>query len=522
MPARAPTVLRHALRIGAVLAVLALGLRPVLGAPGTAPHPPRLAGMATNAAKSGVPVMRLEGQLSLGTLALLQRSLRQAEQHEAPALLIVMDTPGGEVELMWQIAKAIEHAREGGVRVFTWVEGRALSAGVLVALSCERIYMAEHGAIGAATPITIGPGGIEALSAVDAKAASAFKATVRAWAEAHGRSPALAEAMVDPEVEVLKVYDQGSTRLITGQEWNDARLRPEPPTLLETIVADDAPLTLTASQAVELGFADGLADSIEEALEKMGRAGEVPVEILPTRSEDLLARMNKISLLLLIAGLVLAFVEFKVPGFGVPGILSIVCFGLLFTARYLVGLADIPHIVLAVVGITMIAVELFVVPGTIWVGLAGFVLFLVGVVFGQLGPEFRFTNALDQRALMGVAREMVFAMVGALAGAWILSRFLPKVPVLSRLVLAPEGPALAGEALPEAQSSMARPGQLGRASSDLRPVGKVVLDQDPDNEYEARAPGQALVRGDRVRVLEVVAGRLLVEAHGEGNRDAAS
>jgi membrane-bound serine protease (ClpP class) len=243
-------------------------------------------------------------------------------------------------------------------------------------------------------------------------------------------------------------------------------------------------------------------------------AGAVSVDVRPTRSEAVLGRMNQISLLLLVAGLLLAFLETKVPGFGIPGILSIACFTLLFTARYLVGLADIPHIVLAVVGLTMVAVELFLVPGTIWVGLVGFVLFLSGVVFGQLGADFRFAHALDQAALMQVARELVLAMVAALLGAWALSRWLPATPAFSRLVLEPDGPAEAGEALPEARRRGARLGDLGRAVSALRPVGKIVLDRNGASEYEARAAGRALEHGDRVRVVEVTSGRLVVEAIG--------
>src|SRR4030095_229272 len=92
--------------------------------------------------------VRLEGELSLGTLALLQRSLREARESSDPCLVVELDTPGGEVGLMWQIAKAIDQARQDDVRTVCWVNEHALSAGVLVAISCEHVYARERAAIG--------------------------------------------------------------------------------------------------------------------------------------------------------------------------------------------------------------------------------------------------------------------------------------------------------------------------------------------------------------------------------------
>jgi membrane-bound serine protease (ClpP class) len=182
---------------------------------------------------------------------------------------------------------------------------------------------------------------------------------------------------------------------------------------------------------------------------------------------------------------------------------------LLFGARYLVGLADIPHIVAAFVGLGLIAAELFVAPGTIWLGLAGFACLLVAIVFGQLGPGFDFSNALDREALREVVDELVLGLAGAIVIAWLVSRWLPETPFLRRLVLAPKAAARPGEAVPDSHGAIAI-GALGKALTDLRPVGKVVLDSEPAVEYEARAEGLALERGARVRVVELGAGRLVV------------
>jgi membrane-bound serine protease (ClpP class) len=217
----------------------------------------------------------------------------------------------------------------------------------------------------------------------------------------------------------------------------------------------------------------------------------------------------------LLAGLVLGYVELKMPGFGLPGILSIVCFVLLLAGQYLAGLADVPHIVAVALGAALIAVEVFVVPGTLWLGIAGLILVVGGLILGSLGPGFDIGNPVDQDLVVKAATRILVTASVALVIAFTISRFLPKIPVGRRLVLAPSADvaAFAG-AMPEASSeraASARPGAMGRAISALRPVGKVVLDSTGAHEWEARSSGALLSAGARVRVVEVSAARLVVE-----------
>jgi len=469
------------------------------------------AGAQEDPVAGGVALLEIEGQLDLGTLAVLRRSIREARGSGYARLIVELDTPGGEIELMWQIAKAIESAREQGVMTVAWVHDRALSAGVLVAISCEKVYMSTGGVIGAAQPILVGPLGI---SPAPQKQVAAFTSQVRACAEAHARSPALAQAMVDPEAAAILVRDHGALRILNGREWADARIGGDPPELVREVSGEGQLLSLTGREAVALGFADGLAETVDEVLEKIGAHDAPLLRIERTRSEELLGRWNRFALVLVVFGFLLGFVELKMPGFGLPGILSVVCFAAFFTGRYLLGLADVPHIVLAAVGVALVAVELLVVPGTLWVGILGGLLLVAGLVLGQLGPGFSFANPLDQKLVLAAAQQLALAALASVAGVWLLSRFLPNTPILGRLVLDPGNLEPAGEALPEARGEPARAarvGALGKATSDLRPVGKIVLDSSAGFEFEARSGGNALERGARVRVVEVVGGRLVVE-----------
>ena len=462
----------------------------------------------------GVTLVRVEGQLDVGALSLLRRAIDEA-QERGDRLVVELDTPGGQVDLMWKIARALDAASRDGVTTVTWVHDHALSAGALVALATDAIYMRSVAQMGSATPVQIGPGGIAELPEdVREKTYSHLRSGFRAWAEEHGRSGLLAEAMVDAEVEVREVLLDGVPTLMSESEYADAKVRGEDMVLVRTISPRGELLNLTGPMAVELGMADGIAESPEELFDKIGAAGTAPNVIERTPSEDVASWLAAVTPLLLMLGIVLAYVELKAPGFGLPGFAAIACFAVVLVGRYLVGLADVPQFVLVGLGIVLVVVEIFFVPGTIWIGLLGAVLAIAGLVWANVGPGVDFSYSLDRALAFDALRRLVWSSVAAVVVMMVLSRILPKTPILRRLVLDPD--ARAADFLEAATQPRDARGAVGRAITDLRPVGKVVLDGD-DREHEARVPGGALESGARVRVVEVSGGRLVVEPVQEGS-----
>ena len=465
-------------------------------------------------AGDGVTHLRVEGPLDVGTLALLERACDEAEKNGHEAIVLDLDTPGGEIELMWQLSRRLDKASEDGLFTAAWVHDRATSAGSLMALSCERVYMSPTSTIGSAAPVTPGPAGIAPVTeegGVREKVTSLLRSQFRAVAERHGRPPALAEAMVDESMEVREVRIDGVLRVIDGKEWGDLRMSGSAPELVRTIVREGELLNATGSEAVSLGLADGEAASLEEVLERIGQKGSVVTSLERSASEDTLAWLTMMSPILLLAGIWLGYSELKQPGFGVPGIGAIICFTVMLTGHWFVGLADIPHIVLVAVGLILLATELFILPGTIWLGLIGGGCVVFGLVAAQVGPGFTFSDPLARNmALDAGLRFMVTATV-ALFGTLALSRFLPNTPVLRYAV---QGPTFGGsgfaEALPETGVGV-KVGDRGRALTDLRPVGKVSLDDTDGQELEARSAGAALSRGTEVVVVEAAGGRVVVE-----------
>jgi membrane-bound serine protease (ClpP class) len=499
---------------GLALAALALALSAATAPAGGA--------SARGAPAGGATAIRVEGELDLGDQALLTRAIAGAKGRD-DKLVLELDTPGGEVQLAWTMARLLDEASKEGVPTVAWINDHALSAGALLALACDDVYMRGTASFGSAQAIQVGPTGIQGVSAdevVEEKLDSTWRASFRAFAQERGRSADLAEAMVDRDVTVRLVRigppDAGEERIVGDSEWNDLRQRGEEVKLLETLSSSDSLLNLTATEAVRLHMASGRADTLDEVLSQVGVPGAQVTRLETSSSEELAALLHRIAPMLLILGFVLAFVELKAPGFGVPGILSAACFGALLFGRYMVGLAEIVHVVLIAVGMVLLAVELFLVPGTIWVGLAGGIAILVGLAWSIADSGAGFEYEMDRRiALDGAFQAALWAAV-ALAVTFALSRLLPRTPLYGRLAVAPVEPRPArASAHPEAEgahAAAARPGARGVALTDLRPVGKVALDDAPGLEYEGRSSGPEIARGTRVVVADAYSGRLVVEA----------
>ncbi len=461
--------------------------------------------------------IEIRGPIDTAVQSHLARAIKLAEADRA-RLVLDIDTPGGGVEVTWQMARALQNANENGVRTIAWVNERATSAGSMLSMACELLYMRPTATIGSALPVTIGINGMQPTSTdeqIREKELSYCREEFRVIAEKSGRSGLLAEAMVDPDIEVVLLEVDGVRTLASSTEYNDMRQRGEVPRFLRTVVSREKLLNVGGEEALDLGLADGLVDSLDELASFVGLEPAELVLVPRTRSEDVAGLLSVWTPLLLILAFVLAYVEMKIPGFGVAGILSVVCFGLVLFGRYLVGLADVPHVILMAVGVALIAAELFLFPGTIWAGALGALSLMIGIVWSFAGIGTGFEYALDREILLDQALRVMGAAVVAMIATWSLSRFLPRTPMFSRLVLDAGGDRVASAAMPEASGAHARVaivGATGRSLTALRPVGKVVLVADPDIDFEARSSGGEIGRGCAIRVVEVQpSGRLVVE-----------
>lgn len=462
-----------------------------------------------------VVVTRIEGPLADSMMATLSRAVERAAAEEAAALIVEIDTPGGEVELMDRLGNLLARSE---VLPIAFVTNEAISAGAYLAMSCDVIYTAEHAQIGSSYPM-FAPFGMPAPGGVDPgvreKVNSYLRSKFRDRAQTHDRPgmEALAEAMVDPDVEVLLVDDGGERRPMTTTEYEDRSRTRGPGSLrrLETICPKGQLLNLTAQEAFDYGFTDGIVLSRRELLDAQGLGEAKVVDVLPSWSERLVGTLEGFQWLLLVAGLVLLYVEMKIPGFGVAGALGLICLALLMFKNYLVGLAEVPEILLVILGFVLLAVEVFVFPGFGAAGIAGVTCIALGALFSFL-PFVMPDGPVESNLFGETLQSFSLSLVAVLVLLLVVSKILPRTPLLGRMVLAPGAPegtleASAVTLSADAGTNPVAAGDRGTAATDLRPAGKVDVD---GARLDAVSEGGWIERGVPIEVVRVESNRVVV------------
>ncbi|HEY1581489.1 MAG TPA: hypothetical protein VGF73_00155, partial [Chthoniobacterales bacterium] len=413
----------------------------------------------------------------------LRRAEKTAEAEGASAIIFDMDTYGGELDSAEKITGILNHAT---IPTYTFVDSNAGSAGALIALATKHIYMAPVSAIGAAAPIL--STGQDLPPTEKEKTISYWSALVRGTALRNGHNPDIGQAFMDKEKEV-KI----GTRVIHPK---------------------GSLLTLNAQEATEkIGgkpvLADGVADSIPELMQKAGLKGEA-VALQPSGFEQLAFWLTKLAPLLLLGGILGAYIEFKIPGFGIAGITSIVCFALFFLGHYFAGLAGWETVALFLLGFLFVLLEIFVFGhSTIIVGVLGVLFIFASLLWAMIdrypGQNFFPTGQMLKIPLL----NMFLTFLGAAIVIVILARFLPQTSLYRRFILSaniPSGPSLAAAPRAFARELPLAPGMRGRALTILRPSGKAefenhVVDVVTEGEFVAPETPVAIISTDGMRIV---------------------
>lgn len=380
------------------------------------------------AARAG-PVYRVpvEGIIELGLAPFVERSLREAAGAGASVVIFDVDTPGGRVDAAERIADA---ASDSPVPVYAFVNRRAISAGALISLGTHGIYMRPGSVIGAATPV----GGTGETA--PEKIVSAMRSSMRALAEARGLDPDIAEAMVDESVAIPGVTEEG-------------RL-----------------LTLTTEDAVRLGYATSV-DDWAELMQALGTAGNELVHMEVNWAERVVRFLSHpiVAPFLLSLGFLGLLVEIKTPGLGLAGGIGVLSLALFFGSHMIIGLAGLEGVLLFGLGVVLVLVELFFLPGMGIFGVAGGLAMLGGVYMSLLGN----LPTTHDFARAGGVVSMSLALV--IVSSWLVVRRLPGSRRLASLGI------FLGESTARETgytSAVRRADLVGRegvALTDLRPAG---------------------------------------------------
>jgi membrane-bound serine protease (ClpP class) len=451
-----------------------------------------------------VYVIPISGEIEPGMAAFLKRALRDVPDTPDTLIVAEMNTFGGRVDSALEMVESLIGIKQA--RTIAFVGDKAISAGALIALACNQLVMKHHTTIGDCAPITYSKEGPKMMGE---KFQSPLRAKFRTLAKRNGYPPVLAESMVSADMEIYRVNIDGQTKYLDAREYEDLpQQRKDRITEKKTIVAKGELLTMDDGEAHELGFSSMSVESIEEMLAQMNVTGYTLTRIDRTWSEDLVTLMGKISPILMLIGLGALYVEIKSPGFGVPGIVGILCLALVFFNQYLVGLADHTELLILVTGIILLGFEMFVIPGFGIAGIAGIICITAGLLLGFQDfvipdPKLPWQKEL----LVDNLLKVLSSVVGAFLVALFAIRYV--LPRISKTVHGPYLEATLADArfdLPAAETAI-QAGQTGTAVTLLRPSGKAKIDGEV---YDVVSQGDFVPKGSRIRVLKIKGTRIIV------------
>jgi len=433
--------------------------------------------------KGDVIVVPLHGEISSSLALFLRRAEKTAESAGAAAIIFDMDTYGGRIDSAEEITRILNHAT---IPTYTYINSNAGSAGSLIALATRHIYMAPVSAIGAAAPIL--STGEDLPPTEKEKTISYWSAFLRGTALRNGHNPDIGEAFMNKDKEVKigarVVHPKGSLLSLNAQE--------------ATEMINGKPL-----------LADGVADSIQDLMQKAGLKGDV-VQFEPSGFEQLAFWLTALAPLLLLGGIIGAYLEFKIPGFGLAGIISAICFALFFLGHYFAGLAGWEVVALFVVGVLLVLVEiLFFAHSTIIFGVLGVFLVFTSLLWAMIdrypGQTFFPSGNMLRVPLLNLCATLLAAAI-IIA---LLAKYLPQTSIYRRIVLSttnPPGPSLTGIPRTFATALPLVPGMRGHSLTILRPSGKAqfgdrVVDVVTEGEFIPPQTQIAVISADGMRVV---------------------
>jgi len=503
-----------------IIAVCVLGL--ILLAGLCIASEPNAAGTDLPPVKAAVIVC--EGMIDDGLYQSIRRRTQIALDSNAEYIIYEISTYGGLLQSADDISKYFILEIGDQTNTVAYVTTEAISAGAMISVSCRDIIMRENTTIGDCAPITIG-GKLEGVERE--KAESFTRAAFARAAEENGYPEALLKAMVTMQTKVYRIKNlqTGDSEFFEGERLPDDPNRYDLDNK-ELIVQDDELLTLTASKAFEYGIARAEVEDRAGALEFLAKRDGVtfadkPMVLETLWSEEMVRWLNSPAVMAVLVMLALlgVYIEFNTPGLGLPGLAAVICFVIIIGSKYLIGLANWVEVALFVVGILLLLVEIFVLPGFGIAGILGIICIMAGL-FGMLikNPPNRLPwpdGPANWNSFMDGLMGLSFGLLGFVALASILTKYLPKLQFLSGLILVP---AIAKQGT-EMEISMTRShkletsgvdvGDIGQVVSTLRPTGKARFG---DAIVDVVAKAEFLDKGSQVEIIKIHGNRVVVKA----------
>jgi len=413
----------------------------------------------------------IEEEIAPPAVRTTNKAIEEAKRLNADYILIEMDTYGGLVDAADSIRTKILHCP---IPVCVFIKNNAASAGALIAIACDSIYMSPGATIGAATVVD------QTGNQVPEKYQSYMRKKMRATAEMNKRNPEMAEAMVDPDVVIPGIIDSGKV------------------------------LTLTTQEAIKYGFCDGQVSSTDEIIELLGIKNYALIKYTPSVIDKIIGFLIKplVSALLIMIIIGGIYFELQTPGIGFPLGAAIVAAILYFAPLYLEGLAENWEILIFILGIVLLGIEIFVIPGFGVTGISGIILIILSLTLSMIGNiGFSFPqNAIP--AIIQALLVVIVAMIASISLSLLFSSRLANWGLFKKVSLATE---LEGNVTTQIESNLNLNSLIGKTAivfNQCKPSGKALID---DKLYDITVENGFAEKGDKVLVVRTEGNFLIVK-----------
>lgn len=404
-------------------------------------------------------LMKLDADIDPRTNRYTELALEEAVNQEADYVIIEMDTYGGALNDADDIrTRVLEFEKP----IYVYINKDAASAGALISIACDSIYMAKGASIGAATVVT------QDGAAAPDKYQSYMRSIMRSTAEANGRDPKIAEAMVDQDVEVDSISTEGKV------------------------------ITFSTSEAIKHGFCEAQVTGVDEIMNRSGVEEFDTYEYELSGAEKIInifinPFVSGILILVILGGI---YFELQTPGVGFPILASLVALILYFTPYYLNGLAENWEIIIFFLGVVLLALEIFVIPGFGVAGVSGITMMVTSLILVMLNNDYFDFSFVPSGHLTTAVLVTFLGLIGSFIVMFIGGVRLTESGLFKRIALETTLDRSSGYTSNFKKESLL--GKSGTAYTILRPSGKVEIENEI---YDAYTRGSYIDQGSKIEVI---------------------
>ena len=446
-------------------------------------------------------------------MVFVRRSVEKAKIAKSDIVIFDIDTFGGRVDSALQITTLIGSLKEATTIAYITAgpesTGVSWSAGALISFSCDEIYMAPGTSMGAAAPVYQTN---EGMKMAEEKVVSAVRTQMAAFAQKNNYPTSIALAMVDSDVELLEIYIDGEMKVASRNDLVDIKreLKGSNEKLEEgKIISEKGKLlTLTANEMEKYGVSKGTYDFQTELVKHLG-ISESNVTLTEESSSDKLISFltsGVVMTILIAIALVALYVEINSPGFGIPGTISLISFAIIFASNIMLGQAGSFEIIIFIVGVILLILEIFIIPGFGVAGISGIILIVLSLILSMqdfIIPTVDWEWGIFFKNVLNVGVSFVISIFIMM----IIAQALPKASFFQRLALNAAQNTSEGFTVQDEAEINKFIGKKGISVTTLRPSGKAEINGEV---VEVVSDGEFVEKGTNIEVIDVTSNKIII------------